>query len=291
MISAMAPAGTPAATPLTLESVLAEIRNLPSLPAVVMELLALFEDENADTRQICSLINRDPPLTARVLRLANSSFYAVRGEVATIDDALTILGARNVRTLVLTAALTSSLPAFNAGWFDQDAFWRHAIMVAFGARLVAERVGLDGGIAFTAGLLHDIGQLVLVARFPDHYRPVMELHEHAGGFLFECERALLTLDHAAVGAALAVRWKFMPAIQQAVADHHRRDATPASMSGAVHIADAIIHALDDAGEAGQAARPPPEAALAQFGIEPDAIAALLDEIQTRSRAAAGLLAA
>lgn len=291
MTPALAPTGVPAAIPLTLEMVLAEIRDLPSLPAVVMELLDLVEDEKADAKQICARINRDPPLTARVLRLANSSFYAVRGEVATIDDALAILGVRNVRTLVLTAALTSSLPAFNAGWFDQDAFWRHAIKVAIGAQLLAERRGFDGGIAFTAGLLHDIGQLVLVARFPDQYRPVMEQREHAGGSLFDNERALLVMDHAAVGAALAARWKFTPAIQEAVANHHLPDAAPATLSGAVRIADAIVHALDDEGKADQAAGLPPEAALAQFGIQPDAIAALLDEIQIRSRAATAPLAA
>lgn len=290
MTLALALAATPAASPLTLETALADIRNLPSLPVVVMELLDLFEDENADAKQICARINRDPPLTARVLRLANSSFYAVRGEVATIDDALTILGVRNVRTLVLTAVLTSSLPAFNAGWFDQDAFWRHAIMVAISARLLAEHMGLDGGIAFTAGLLHDIGQLVLVARFPEQYRPAVEQREQTGGALFESERAVLGLDHAAVGAALAARWKFTPAIQQAVADHHLQ-AVSASLSGAVRIADAISHAIDDSGATDHTSGLPPEAALAQVGIQPDAIGALLDEIQTRSRAAAELLAA
>lgn len=238
--------------PLKLEQVLAQIRQLPSLPAVVAELLESFQHEQIDTGKIARKIAQDQAIAVKVLRVANSSFYGLQGKVVTVQDAMVVLGFRNVRTLVLAAGLTGSFPAAAGGWFDLRAFWMHGIVTALCARSFAADAGIDPDRAFTAGLLHDVGQVVLVTCFPDHYREVAEYRARHDCQFIEAEREILGLDHAAVGSALTERWKFAPVIQQAVAGHHcpPEIATPGGkpdLTGLVHVADVAAHALDLAG--------------------------------------------
>ncbi|MBE0621497.1 MAG: HDOD domain-containing protein [Burkholderiales bacterium] len=242
--------------PLKLEQVVAKIQRLPSLPAVVVEVLESFEDEHADAGAIGKKIAQDQALSAKVLRVANSSFYGLAGKVVTVQDALVVLGFRNVRILVMAAGVTGSFPAVAAGWFDLRVFWMHAIVTAVCARTFAADAGIEPDRAFTAGLLHDIGRIVLATCFPDHYRDVAQYRALHDCQPIEAERHVLGLDHAAVGGALAERWKFAPVIQQAVAAHHCTQNTGVSgakpdLAGLVHVADVAAHALDLAGDANE----------------------------------------
>ena len=188
-----------------------------------------------------------------MLRVANSSFYGLRGKVVTVQDAMVVLGFRNVRTLVMAAGVTGGFPAAAAGGFDLRAFWMHGIVTAVCARSFAGDAGIDPERAFTAGLLHDIGRVVLATCFPDHYRRVAEYRARHDCHPIEAERQILGLDHAAVGSALTERWKFAPVIQRAVAGHHSPpEAAPPGakpdVAGLIHVADVAAHALDLAGD-------------------------------------------
>ena len=276
---------------LTLDQVMERVRNLPALPAVVIELLALFNHGDADPDEISIRINRDQALTAKLLQVANSSFYGLPTKVAIPREAITILGLHNVHTLVMASTLTSSLPAFQAGWFAPEVFWKHSLSVASCARLLAGRANLNGDIAFTAGLMHDIGRLALVACFPAQYQLVMEHHQSEGCGLLEAEQRLLDFDHTDVGAALAGRWKFAGAIQEAVAGHHRRDIAIASLSGLIFAGDAIVQALDPAGEPNSSMAPLNDAQWARLGLAAAEIGPLLDEIEAQCRATSATLIA
>lgn len=239
---------------LNLEQVIAQIRQLPSLPAVVIEVLESFQDEHADGGTIGRKIEQDQALSARVLRVANSSFYGLQGKIVSVQDAIVVLGFRNVRSLVLAAGMTASIPAAAGGGFDLRTFWKHGIVTATCARSFAHAAGINPDHAFTAGLLHDIGRAVLATCFPDHYCRVAEYRARHDCYPTEAEREVLGLDHAAVGSALAMRWNFAPAIQQAIAGHHPHPgdaATPGcrtDLAGLVHVADVTAHALDLAGD-------------------------------------------
>jgi len=239
--------------PLDPEQVVAQIGKLPSLPAVVLEVLESFEDDHADAGAIGKKIAQDQALSAKVLRVANSPFYGLQGRVATVKDAMVVLGFGNVRTLVIGAGVTGSFPAHASGSFDLRAFWMHGIVAATCARCFADDAGIDPERAFTAGLLHDIGRVVLATCFPDHYRRVAEYRAAHDCYPIEAERQVLGLDHAAIGGALTERWKFAPVIQQAVAAHHCT-ADPAApggkpdLAGLIHVADVAAHALDLAGD-------------------------------------------
>jgi putative nucleotidyltransferase with HDIG domain len=282
--------------PLKLEQVIAQIQRLPSLPTVVSEVLESFEDENTDGGAIGQKIGQDQALSAKVLRVANSSFYGLQGKVVTVQDAMVVLGFRNVRTLVMAAGVTGSFPAVAAGWFDLRAFWIHGIVTAACARSFAGDAGIDPDRAFTAGLLHDIGRVVLATCLPDHYRGVAEYRARHDCYPIEAERQVLGLDHAAVGGALTERWKFAPVIQQAVAGHHSAPdtGTPGGkpdLAGLIHVADVAAHGLDLAGDDNELVPQLNAVTWARMGMTWPRFRQQLVEAECRAQGAALLLTA
>jgi len=232
---------------VSLDGVVRQIRDLPSLSAVVVELLSSMEASDVDVHVLGAKIALDQSLAAKTLRLANSSFYGVASQVTSIDRAIAVLGFHSIRTLVTACAVTGSFPASDAGDFDFKGFWRHSVATAACARLLAAHLKLNPETAFTAGLLHDIGSLVLVTRFPAEYAQVMAHRREHDCFLSESEQAVFGTDHGAVGSALAQYWKFPVSMQEAVAGHHHDDGK-LSLPMVVHAANTIAHALDLSGD-------------------------------------------
>ncbi|PKV44948.1 putative nucleotidyltransferase with HDIG domain [Janthinobacterium sp. 61] len=232
---------------LSFEHIVRQIQELPSLPVVVLELLSSMDQDDTDVHVLAQKIELDQALAAKTLRIANSSFYGMQSKVTSIPQAVSVLGFHSIRTVVTACALTSSFaPA--AGGFDFQAFWRHSLATAIAARLLAPHLGVNPETAFTAGLLHDLGTLVLVTRFPAEHALVRSYRQAHDCQMAEAELAVIGIDHAQVGSALAAYWKFPEAIQQAVADHYAIDRLEAGgLPLAVHMANAIALALDLAG--------------------------------------------
>ena len=233
---------------LSADEILGGVEDLPSLPAVVMELLGSIDQDDIDIGSLAKKVSNDPALTAKTLRLANSSAYGLQVKATTIQQAMTFLGFQATRNLITAAALTGCFPAGRCLGFNDKAFWRHSIATAACARALARRVRFNADYAFTAGLLHDIGRLVLVARFPDRYQAVLSLRDKRDCELIEAERALLGVDHVDAGVALAGHWNFSDTMRQAIAFHHAPEAPGAGfLATIVHVASAVVHALDLAG--------------------------------------------
>ncbi|BDT60976.1 HD family phosphohydrolase [Massilia varians] len=236
------------AAPIDSADILGGVDDLPSLPAVVMELLGSLDQEDLDIAVLAKKVSNDPALTAKTLRLANSSAFGLQVKATTIQQAMTYLGFEAMRRLITTAALTGCFPAGRCPGFNDKAFWRHSIASAACARALARRVRFNADYAFTAGLLHDIGRLVLVARFPERYQAVLSLRDKMDGELIDAERALLGVDHVDAGVALALHWDFSDTMRQAIAYHHAPEAAGAGfLATIVHVASAVVHALDLAG--------------------------------------------
>ncbi|WP_229421935.1 HDOD domain-containing protein [Massilia aquatica] len=255
----MMPATMPT-TPTSLDDVVKRIRDLPSLSAVVVELLSSMDQEDIDVHVLGGKIALDQSLTAKTLRLANSSFYGMSSKVTTIHQAIAVLGFHSIRTLVTACAVTSSFPSNAAGGVNLQAFWRHSVATAVCAKLLAVHLKLNPETAFTAGLLHDIGTLVLATRFPAEYAAMLAYRKEHDCYIIEAERAVIGIDHAAAGAALAAYWKFPADMQEAVACHHQLGATGTpTLPLLVHAANIIAHALDLSGEEDDLAPPMPQA--------------------------------
>ncbi|MBW3497295.1 HDOD domain-containing protein [Janthinobacterium sp. NKUCC08_JDC] len=234
-------------TRLSFEHIIRQIQELPSLPVVVLELLSSMDQDDTDVHVLAQKIELDQGLAAKTLRIANSSFYGMQSKVTSIPQAVSVLGFHSIRTVVTACALTGSFAPVSGG-FDFQAFWRHSLATAIAARLLAPHLRVNPETAFTAGLLHDLGTLVLVTRFPAEHALVRSYRQAHDCQMADAELAVIGIDHAQVGRALAAYWKFPEAIQQAVADHHSIDRLEAGgLPLAVHLANAVALALDLAG--------------------------------------------
>lgn len=221
------------------------IRNLPSLPVIVLDVLRSFEQSDASVGELAEKVAKDQALAAKTLRIANSSFYGLSRKVTTMQQAINILGFDSVRALIAAAAVTDILDGSKQDVLDFKAFWRHATAAGLCAKLLARQMKLNQDYAFVCGLLHDIGRLVLVTRFPEQYAAAMQYRDERDCYVLEAERAMLQVDHATVGRALSDYWKFPPVMQKAIANHHNPHGDDlCDIPAIVHVAEAMVHALD-----------------------------------------------
>lgn len=240
-------------TPVSMEDVVRGLRELPSLPSIVLELLAAMDQENASIGYLADRISHDQALTAKTLRLANSSFYGVPSSVTTVQQAIAILGFGTVRMLIAAASIKETFNREMHASFDIKQFWRYAIATALCAKSLAPGMRVSADVAFITGLLHDVGQLVLAIQFPARYAVVLAQRAAGDCALIDVERAFMGIDHALVGGALATHWSFPTEMQDAVKCHHAdHGASQAGLALAVHLADALAHALDLTGNADEA---------------------------------------
>jgi putative nucleotidyltransferase with HDIG domain len=232
-------------TALVIDDVVRNLHDLPSLPAVVMELLSSIDAQDVDISVLAKKVSHDQALMAKTLRLANSPVYGLQVKVTTLSQAITFLGFQATRNLIIAAAVTGCFAEGKCSGFDYKAFWRHSIATAACARVLARRMKFNQDYAFTAGLLHDIGRLVLVTTFPEQYAQALALRRDADCELIEAERQVLGVDHVAAGIALAGHWNFSDTMRLAIANHHDPEAPGAGfLATIVHVANAIVHALD-----------------------------------------------
>jgi len=230
---------------LSYEDVVRTLDDLPSLPAVVMELLNSIDQEDVDISVLAKKVSYDQALTAKTLRLANSSLYGLQVKVTTIQQAITFLGFQTTRNLITAAAITGCFAEGHCPGFDHKAFWRHSIATAACAKVLARQMRFNQDYAFTAGLLHDIGRLVLVSCFPNQYAATIAHRARHDCCLLEAERQVLGVDHIDAGLALAEHWNFSDTMRLAIGGHHDPEAPGAGFLAAIiHVADAIVHALD-----------------------------------------------
>ncbi len=200
------------------------VLSLPPLPEAATRILRLARDPDVDFREIVKVISADQTLTARVLRASNSALYGTSREVQTIRQAVVLLGRDAVIQLVLSVSVINMKASGAEDGFDRGAFWRHSMAVAVAARGLAGRFGVDPERAFIAGLMHDIGKLVLVEHYGERYSKLFSIAQRGARPLHHIERDIFGVDHAIVGQALCEHWKLASPLAQAVTGHHDADA-------------------------------------------------------------------
>ncbi|GGI18752.1 MAG: HDOD domain-containing protein [Oxalicibacterium faecigallinarum] len=235
----------PAGHMLHFDQVLRQIRDLPALPAIVQDLVKNMTRDDADIHLIANKVSQDQALSAKTLRFANSSFYGLQSRVTTIQQAITLIGVDAVKHVVTTAALTGYFPAGHVQGLDLNHLWRHSIATAVCARVLARHLHVNQEYAFTAGLLHDIGRLVLATYFRREYEAVIAYRNANDCHWIDAEHAVIGVDYVSTGVALATHWNFSESIRNAIAGHYRPENQKVhSLASIVHIANAIVRALD-----------------------------------------------
>lgn len=288
--------------------------NLPSLPAIALQVLDLVHRQDVDIAEIARAISKDAALSGKILRTVNSSFYARAQAVGTISHALVILGLQSVKTLVLGFSLVTNLSKAKPRGFDHLAYWRRSIYGATAARAIAAKVGVvQQEEAFLAALLKDIGMLVLDQVMGDAYAAACAAAADHDD-LVRAERKALGVDHAEAGGLLAQQWKLPPLLAVPIAAHHapqkvedpalRKMADLASLSsrcadvfvGASRAPSGTAAAAANGATSGGGGAAGPAAAIARarqscqelYGMSEADADALLDDIGKRTREVAPL---
>lgn len=265
---------------LTPEEILSRIKDLPPLPEVVNELIRSMNDDGASGDYLAEKLADDPALSAKALRLANSSFYGLSRQILSIPEALKVLGRRTVGLIVLAAAATDALKVRDDIGFNAKAFWRHALGTALSGQALARCLHMNPDVGFTVGLLHDIGQIALACIVPDRYAEVSQYQRSKDCLIIVAERAVLGTDHAIIGGRLAEYWLFAPSIVEAITHHH----TPSihhgpGLVGLTHLADALSHALGLSGDEHEAVPPTPPDIWAAMAPDNDTCMKLFADIE------------
>ncbi len=225
-------------------------RDVPTIPVLLLRILRIVDGERASAKDLVDLMQRDQALAGRVLRLANSGFFACAREVGTLSRAVMLLGFSTVKNLALGIKIMETLRG--RGGPEVAALWEHSALVGAAARLIAQRThGADPEEVFTAGLLHDIGKVILRIRFDAIYDRVTSGANPAGATpdttpVVARERDAFGVDHAQAGAWLGEAWSLPVAIVEAAAAHHDEIGPEAKLSTPVivNLANRLVHWTD-----------------------------------------------
>ena len=210
------------------------LQRLPVFPAVASRLVTMVSQEDASFRKVADLIGRDTGLTADLMRMANSPLIGLRFEIRSVLHAISVLGVNRVKTLAMTIALRNfALPAAGSEVFKEC--WRHSLACAFSCEELAVACSRDKDEAYTAGLMHDIGRLALLAAYPQEYSAMVRQAREQRKDLLEAERDTFEVDHCFAGGKLMREWKFPPEVCEAAQTHHLPpDLTRFGISQLVH---------------------------------------------------------
>jgi len=255
------------------------IEDLPTLPEVVIGITQLVDDPDATAEDVYRIVSTDPSLSATMLKLVNSAFYGVSRSVTSLEQAIRILGFVTVRNIALAAFVFDAFVT-GKGQFDYKGFWMHSIGSAVAAKVLARRRRIKGsGEYFVFGLLHDLGEIVLMQYTPEKLEEIID-QATDGKELSEAERAVVACTHNEIGAALAGKWDFPPSLVAVISGHcaGEEDEEFKREIAVTTCATAIAQAL----EIGRTLVPEittvPEETWRSAGVRPAQIGAIMDEV-------------
>jgi putative nucleotidyltransferase with HDIG domain len=221
-----------------------ETRDLPTLPMVAQRILTLTDDEETGTEQLAKIIATDQSLTVRILTLANSAYYGHRRQISTLWQAIVVIGWTMLKQVSLSVLICKAMgPGGN-----RSVFWRHSLMAANAAASAAKRAGeKNSETAYVAGLLHDIGKLILDTSLPTEYAQVRRKVEQEKCTFVEAEQSVFQTDHVEVGAWMAERWQLPPELIAAIGSHHSPEKAVgphAKLIASTYASNIIVEAAD-----------------------------------------------
>jgi len=231
----------------SVSEIIAKMEPLPSRPALYDEIAKARQDPAVTVEQVGEIIARDIAMTAKILKVVNSSFFGLGEKLSCVMEATLYLGLETIHSLILVADAFSQYEKVNPKASGLQAIWNHSSQVAAAAKFICHLETKNSKLAqecFVAGMLHDIGKLGLASHFADQYNEALHYSSTQKVKFFEAEQYIFGTDHAEIGAALLRRWGLPPSLGNAVAFHHHPGCTEEKSPTAltfVHVANALIH--------------------------------------------------
>jgi HD-like signal output (HDOD) protein len=267
-----------------LERLFSRIGEVTSLPAAAQKVLKLTEDENADPEQLREAIQSDPVLVARLLRRLNSSYYGLSQRVSDLKAAINLLGLREIRNLALTVFVSRFYEGGRThGPYDRESLWAHSVGVAVASRLVSRVCGR--GVkdeAYIAGLLHDIGLILLDQTLHKHFHKVIDAIDESTPTHI-AEARILSFDHALLGGFVARKWNFPDPVADAITFHHQPWCYTGPHKDLVNVVAVANYLCSRAGITSLGVHnvlAPPDEGYAGLGLDQVSLAIIWDELDS-----------
>lgn len=217
------------------------IKDLPTLPSVLEEVMALVEDPSSSTEQIAKIISYDQVLSAKVLKMVNSPIYGFPGRIGSIHHALVLLGFNVIRGIIISTSVLDIMAQ------NMTHLWAHSIGCAMASGCIAQRVGLKNPEEYSvAGLLHDLGKLIITLQLPDLKKAIEQRVDSNDEFPLQAEKEVLGFGHDRINAWLAEHWNLPPSLEEGLSHHHKPHLARnyPKFASVVHLADFMVHAAE-----------------------------------------------
>jgi len=276
---------------MRVEQLLERVDQLPVMSPIHARLVRMIQETDVSAQELSEAISEDPSLTAHVLRLVNSAVHGSPRGVGTVSHAVLVLGFDTIARQVLGRARRAlKEPSDRAGPLDFGAFWQHSVGVAAGARTLARRLGhRDEEAVFVAGLLHDIGRIIMAQYMPQELAQAMDRAWRFRMPLVAAERTTVGFTHCRVGARIATRWDLPDLVVDAVAFHHEPDLTERHNleTRIVQAADMLAKAMSLGYSGDDRAGPIPTTTFERLHLEPEDLEGLMEAIGAEFNQASG----
>ncbi len=219
---------------------LKEVESLPTLPPIVSKLNEMVADEDTTATKLGKIIEKDQVLTSKLLRMVNSSFFGFPQRISTVSNAIVLLGFNVIKTLIVTSSIFEVMQASDVGLFE------HSLGCATAAGIIAKRLQIKNPEEVsTAGLIHDLGKIVLRSELPEEYEEIIKITNEKGLYIREVEHQRLGIGHGEIGGMLARQWNLPERLVIPIEYHHKPGSSPdfKDITAIVHFSDILIRAL------------------------------------------------
>ncbi len=271
------------------------INDLPPLPGVVTKVMELTANpDDFDMNTLVKTVSMDPGITARVLKVCNSTYFGLRHKVASLEQALPHLGVNNLLEVVMGTGLSPFFKGSQQGYrLARGQLWRHSMATALIAKGLAHKFCFEEiNVLHTSALLHDVGKLILTEFVADRFKLIEALVMVEGWPLSQAEKKVLKMDHAELGSVAAKKWKLPDSVRAAIANHHNpaKSKPPRTLVNIVSLANHLAVMAGAGGGFGDEYVVAPPTVLFELNVFPQQLAQLADEMRTLLERAAPLLA-
>jgi putative nucleotidyltransferase with HDIG domain len=224
--------------------ILRSLKNLPPFPMVAQRALMLLNKPEVSIQELVDVVKFDPAITANILRISNSAYFGLRREIHSLNQALLLLGTQELLKIIIASGATRLFAASTPGYFsERQGLWRHSVSCALMADLMDRELSLgDRATGFTAGLMHDIGKVVLSLFVEQQFNQIMKEVEQKGVPFQEAEKAILGVDHAEIGGEMARMWDFPDRLRLVISLHHldKPEAYNDDLVLLIYLADLLV---------------------------------------------------
>ena len=281
-------------TTALIKKIVKKAEELPAMPGVVTQVLEITSDKNFSMNHLIKVISLDAGITAKVLKVANSPFFALRNKATSLQVAVPQLGSQNVVEIALGMAVSPMFARSQEGYqLEKGQLWRHSMATALVASWLCKKLSLpDQPTIFTAALLHDVGKMILSEFVSEKNEEINLLVNDEGWHMCDAEKRVLGVDHPGIGAYVAKKWHLGQPIKEAVFYHHQpaEAPKPRHITNAVALANFLAVNAGEKGGMSEAGDEPPQVALWELNIYPQQVEEMIESCTALLEKAEPLLA-